>query len=225
MYNGLSDDARQPPVSPQHRKAIGQVLARHGLVEKIGIHLIHGYSTLPEDTVLVETNHDNHYRFVKQTNLDDVDVHNVHGHIFAPTDHGFRPYEYRTGPLPALSGIDVDAFLDEIASFLRENNLQSLVGFQVLDSDCKFDMVEFVLPGATIMGRASNLKGYAKSRVTGWSFEMENGGLRECKANESHGQTGGPQGNIIYNEGAPDRKPETVEEAVGVLESLGMIMV
>ncbi|KAJ9143271.1 hypothetical protein NKR19_g6874 [Coniochaeta hoffmannii] len=223
FYNGLPDDAGQPPVSAEHRRAIGEIVARYGLIEKVGIHLIHGHSTLPENTVLVGTNDLDHYRFVKQTKLDDLDVNNVHGHIFALTDHGFRPYEYQTGMLPDLSGIDVDAFLEEMASFLRENSLQSLVALQILDSNCKLDMVEFVLPCATIMGRASDVKGYVKSRVTGWRFEMEDGRLCECKANESHGQTGGPQGHIIFNEGAPHRKPETIEEALGVLESRGMI--
>lgn len=200
--------------------AAGAILARYGVLEKVGIHLIHGHFELVEDTVLVGTNYDN-YRFAKATKLDDLHVNNIHGHIYALTESGFRAYEYQTGKPPDLSGIDVDAFLEEFSSFLKMNNLETLVALQILDANCKDDMVELVFPSSTIMVRGSKLRGCVKSRGTGWRFEIENGQLRECKANETHGETGGPDGHLIYNEGAPH--PKTFQEVVEYLVLRGLI--
>ena len=56
-----------------------------------------------------------------------IDLSNVFRHIIVLTDHGFHPYDYQTGPLPDLSGVN-SAFLLELAEYMITNELSILVG-------------------------------------------------------------------------------------------------
>jgi hypothetical protein len=153
-------------------------LARYGLLEKIGIHLIHGHFRLLEETVLVGTNYGN-YRWSRARKLDDLDVNNIHGHIFALTDHGFRAYEYQTGKMPDFE-VDMSAFLEELGGFLKTNNLETRVGFEVIDPAHRGRMMwELVLPRhkGTFMAPPSCLKYCSSTRATGWQFRWEDGEL------------------------------------------------
>ncbi|KAF3484275.1 uncharacterized protein GIQ15_03599 [Arthroderma uncinatum] len=73
-------------------------------------------------------------RWTKPKTINEVDLNNVHGHIFALTSaHDFVAYEYQDGPMPDLSGIE-PAFFTELIAYLIDNRLSAVLGLQVLGS-------------------------------------------------------------------------------------------
>lgn len=221
-YNQLPDDSQQPEIRESHIHDLATLFVRNRADTVFGIHLAHAHFTVPDKTVLLGVNHETpRCRWANATTFKAINLNNVHGHIFVLTDDGFHPYEYQAGPAPALSQVD-DAFLVELAEFLRRNKLETLVGLQIIDSHPS-QMLELVLPEGTVMLDVSNVNGCVPTRQTGWKFEVENGELRGCKANESHAQNGTE--HKVFNEGAPYPRMETLQDLKNVLEKAGILSV
>lgn len=70
-------------------------------------------------------------RWTKLTEIDAVDLSTVHGHILVITSAGFITYEYRNGPMPDLSSISKEFFIDFAENFVT-NRLANLLGLQGL---------------------------------------------------------------------------------------------
>ncbi|KAK4205967.1 hypothetical protein QBC37DRAFT_237261, partial [Rhypophila decipiens] len=150
IYNRLPNDSQQPEILESYIHDLAALFVRNRVHRIFGVHLAHAHFALPENTVLLGANHEMpRCRWAKATAFQAIDLGNVHGHIFVLTDRGFRPYEYQTGPTPDLSQVD-EAFLQELANFLKANNLATLVGLQVIDPYAT-QMLELVLPQGTIM--------------------------------------------------------------------------
>lgn len=221
-YNQLPDDSQQPEIRESHIHDLATLFVRNRADTVFGIHLAHAHFTVPDKTVLLGVNHETpRCRWANATTFKAINLNNVHGHIFVLTDDGFHPYEYQAGPAPALSQVD-DAFLVELAEFLRRNKLETLVGLQIIDSHPS-QMLELVLPEGTVMLDVSNVNGCVPTRQTGWKFEVENGELRGCKANESHAQNGTE--HKVFNEGAPYPRMETLQDLKNVLAKAGILSV
>lgn len=219
-YNGLPDDSQQPEIRESHIHDLATLFARNRADGVFGIHLAHAHFAVPDKTVLLGVNYEKpRCRWTNATAFQAIDLNNVHGHIFILTDYGFHPYEYQAGPAPDLSQVD-DAFLVELAEFLRTNKLETLVGLQIIDPHPS-RMLELVLPHGTVMLDVSNVNGCVPTRQTGWKFEVENGELRGCQANESHGRKG-PE-HKVYNEGAPYPRMETLQDLKDVLAKAGIL--
>lgn len=131
-YNVLLDDAQQPAVLDKHLEDLAALFVRHNAQKTLGVHLIHGHFKIPENTIMLGSNFENpHGRWTKVTDIGAVDLSSVHGHIFVVTGDGFIAYEYQDGPMPNLSGISKDFFV-EFADYLVTNGLTNLLGLQVL---------------------------------------------------------------------------------------------
>ncbi|KAH8587344.1 hypothetical protein B0O99DRAFT_526974 [Bisporella sp. PMI_857] len=220
IYNKLPQDSQQPEILQSHIYNLAVMIVRNHAERVFGIHLVHGHSGTLSNTVLLGANYDKPYcRWAKSTVIRAVDLSSVHGHIFILTGHGFHPYEYQTGPLPDLSGID-NAFLPELAEYLTTNKLSKLVGLQVIDPHPTC-MLELILPQGTIMLDSSVLKGCVPTRQTGWKFESKDGEPRVCQANESHGQTA--TRHEIYNKGDPHPRLETFQDLKHALVEAGIL--
>jgi hypothetical protein len=123
-YNGLLDDAEQPPVSEEHIQKLAALFVRHNAHKTLGVHLIHGHFKTPENTVMLGSNFENPSgRWTKVTEIDAVELSTVHGHIFVLTSDGFIVYEYQDGPMPDLSSIRKEFFADFI-DYLRSRSRQ-----------------------------------------------------------------------------------------------------
>lgn len=187
--------------------AMGAILVRYGLNTVVGLHLVHGHSQLPEDTALVGNDYDEYEcRWAQTTPVQDIDLDNLHGHVFVLTDGGFHPYEYHTGATPDLTGVDMDAFVQEFAIFLRENNLTACIGLQVIKPGTA-DMFEIVIPQGTIMIPAAYLVQRMPTRQTGWQFANENGQLRVC-GKEYHAPS--TKGHEPFTHGTLGREPYNI---------------
>jgi hypothetical protein len=219
-YNLLPTDSQQPEILELHIRNLAALFVRNRADGILGLHLAHAHFATPEDTAILGVNYDKPYcRWARTTAIQTIDLSNVHGHIFVLTDHGFHPYEYQTGPVPDLSGVN-SAFLPELAHYLNTNSLSTLVGLQIIDQN-PTHMLELILPLGTVILDVSNLNGCIPTRQTGWKFEVENGEPRVCKSNETHGQHA--NGHDVFNEGAPYPKLETFQDVKNALMKAGIL--
>ncbi|KAL2258874.1 hypothetical protein VTK26DRAFT_7638 [Humicola hyalothermophila] len=222
IYNRLPDDSQQPEIQESHIHNLATLFARNRADRLFGIHLAYAHFAVPDKTVLLGVNYEApHCRWAKATAFQAIDLSNVHGHVFVLTDYGFHPYEYQAGPIPDLSQVD-DTFLVELAGYLSKHKLEKLVGLQIIDPHPS-DILELVLPQGTVMLDVSNVNGYVLTRQTGWKFEVENGELRACQANEMHAQT--RTGHEVYNKGDPYPRLENLQDLKHVLAEAGILSV
>jgi hypothetical protein len=183
--------------------------------------LIHGHFEIPESTVMLGTNFENPtLRWTQTTKIDTLDPLNIHGHIYAVTENGFCPYELQDGPLPDLSGVG-HGFLPEFQDYVVRNNLQNIIGLQVLGCEGPA-MSELILDQGTVMLETSHVKNATPYRITGWRFESCNGKPRVCAANETHaGMTSG--NHKVFNAGKPIPKLENVDDLKIALAQAGVL--
>lgn len=160
-----------------------------------------------------------HCRWTKPTNIEAIDIRNIHAHISVLAKDGFHPYEYQVGPAPDLSDVDC-AFLPELAKYLIENGLSTLLGLQVIDQNDS-QMLELILPISTIMLSTTDLHGCQPTRQTSWKFTKENGDLRVCKSYETHGRHA--NGHDVYNEGKPYPQLESFHDVKNALIEIGIL--
>jgi hypothetical protein len=218
----LPNDSQQPEILESHIHNLAALFVRNRADGILGIHLAHAHFAIPENTAILGVNYNEpHCRWARTTAIQAMNLSNVHGHIFVLTDHGFHPYEYQTGPIPDLSGVN-STFLPELVDYLNTNNLSTLVGLQIIDQNPSH-MLELILPQGTVMLEASNLNGCVPTRQTGWKFEAENGEPRVCTAKETHGTY--ENGHKIYNEGVPHPKLATFQDVKNVLAKAGILSV
>jgi len=221
IYNLLPDDSQQPEVHETHIRNLAALFARNHADGILGIHLAHAHFELPENTTLLGVNYNTPYcRWTRTTAIQTIDLSNVHGHIFVLTEHGFHPYEYQEGPMPDLSGVD-EAFFPQLTDYITRNNLEGLLGLQVVDGNNTAQMLELILPNATVMLNESDLVGCNRTRQTGWKFMCNDGEPRVCKSNETHGTTA--NGHVVYNEGQPHPKLETFQDLLAALADAGIM--
>ncbi|CAG8904820.1 unnamed protein product [Penicillium nalgiovense] len=126
--------------------------------------------------------------WTRPTRIVDVDPAEIHGHIFKFTCNGeMQAYEYREGSVPNLDGVDL-SFFKHLADYVRDNDLESLLGLQVLAKDVPKMMCEFVLErNGTVMLDARDVKNWNPYWVTG--FIANELGMTELKGAESHTET------------------------------------
>ncbi|ATY66798.1 hypothetical protein A9K55_000547 [Cordyceps militaris] len=220
IYNELPDDAAQPVIPQAHIEALSALFVRHGVHDIFGIHLIHAHFKVPAQSILLGSNYDQPpCRWAKTTTTTDIDLSSIHGHIFVHRNDGFHAYEYQQGPPPNLSNVG-DTFFQELAHYLAANDLSNFLGLQIIDAN-PTSMLELILPQATVMLRITDVSGCISTRQTGWRFEMEQGKVRVCQANESHGQKANT--HEIYNKGDAHPRMETYEDLKKALVQFGIL--
>jgi hypothetical protein len=127
--------------------------------------------------------------FTKPTSIQNINLEDVHGHIFMLSpDNRLVAYEYREGPPNEIAGTD-PAFFQELIDYLQKNALASVLGLQVLCGEPSEQMVEFVLKDVgTVMLDASEAKYGGIYRVTGWHADQKDG-IVNFSGSESHAKT------------------------------------
>lgn len=173
--------------------------------EKFGIHLVHGHLQVDQGKVMHGTAMTSHRGcWTRPTNISELDVGNMHGHIFTLSPKGqFQAYEYRQGPPQPMSPND-DAFIVALKAYLQKHSLESIIGLQVLNEDKDKQLQEFVLGNnnGTVMLDAEDTKIVESYRVTGYVVETNELGLTELKGNETHTPTI-RQTHQVFTDGKP----------------------
>lgn len=191
-YNSLPDDGDQRQVSEAHLQDILRLILANGVEDKFGVHLIHGHLQLGKGEVMFGkplTSRDVRGVWTRPTT--DLDLNNVHGHIFTLNlDGQFTAYEYHEGPLPVMNPND-NIFVSQFGAFLQNHGLADLLGLQVLAGHGVKKMQEFDLSGSSsegvVMLDAEDTKVDEVYRVTGWSVKTDKStGVTELKGNDVH---------------------------------------
>ncbi|KAK0610656.1 hypothetical protein B0T17DRAFT_500526, partial [Bombardia bombarda] len=188
----------------------------------LGVHLIHGYFKIPENTVMLGTNFEEpRGRWAKITHIETIDATTIHGHIFVVGKDGLCAYEYQNGPVPDLSRIH-ESFLLDFVDYLVANDLTGLLGLQVLSECGDQSMSELILDDGTVMLDSSVVKGCEPYRTTGWQFEVEHGSPLVCTKDEKHAKM--TSGNHkVFDAGRLRPKLETIDELKVALAEAGVL--
>ena len=143
--------------------------------------------------------------WTKPTPCEKVHVNDVHGHVYTISgENGLLVYEYRDGPTPDnIPQID-RKFFYEFTEFLKSNNLEGVLGLEVLEDgwSSQPQMLEFVLADqGTVMLRKEDITNAQIYRVTDWSLVQSEDGVVSMKGNETHASSnpGGP--HQIFTDG------------------------
>lgn len=124
--------------------------------------------------------------WTRPTPLRDIDLANVHGHIFILTADGVVAYEYREGSPINMDTAD-DQFIKDFFTYLSGNGLANVLGLQLLHGVSSNPIVEFVLENSgTVMLDAAEVRHGGLYRCTGWSVTA---GGTEFNGGESHAKT------------------------------------
>ncbi|KAI1774176.1 hypothetical protein F4818DRAFT_442335 [Hypoxylon cercidicola] len=174
LYNTLPYGGDQRQVPEAHLQEILQLILTNGVKDKFGVHLIHGHLQIGKGEVMFGkalTNANARGIWTRPTSITELDLSNIHGHIFVlSSDCRFTAYEYREGPPPAMNSND-NIFIAQFAKFLQKHGLTDLLGLQVL-AGYRAKMQEFDLSG---------------SGPEGWSTEADKTtGIIELKGNDVH---------------------------------------
>ena len=211
-YNGLVADHEQPSLSKHHHRVLAELLIQFNLQNIFGIHLIHGHLEVPKDHVMMGFRSQDSLSswWTKPTPINRILMSSLHGHIFmlSSTSH-LIAYEFREGPLPTDVGSIDQRFFQQFAETLVTNNLESLIGLQVLEDPPHQPMLEFVIAGqGTIMINKEIARG-REVRTTGWVFERTKDGVISIKGKETH--AGSSNGNHqIFTDGKPLKDIQSV---------------
>jgi hypothetical protein len=131
-------------VRQDHVKNLLAIFVRHGLREKIGIHLLHKHDDISKDQVKLETKlKTKSGKWIKPVSIDSLDPNNIHPvvfkFVFSFVDGELRlrldPYEFSEGPSPiSVCDVDNNNCIEEVADYIMENNLADVIALQFLDS-------------------------------------------------------------------------------------------
>ncbi|KAL8296191.1 hypothetical protein RB600_001601 [Gaeumannomyces tritici] len=228
IYNNLPEVLTQPSID-EHLNFFGNLVLSHGVQDVIGFHLPHSHYPIPDNTILLGTNINVRgtnvealiRRWAKPTPIEDVRGKQIHGHIYVVrSDGSLHPYEFQLGHAPDLSGIDLSHFLRDFAKAVKEKGLQKLIALEVLDPEnTDRTLYEFIVNRVNhVLVDASMAKELVQTRTTGWTIRDEgNGGVRVLKNTAYAPPKEKGDSHIVYTDGKPDAKLETVSELARAL--------
>jgi len=99
-YNELVDSEElRSEISTTHLQNLAEIFAKYNVHERLGIHLIHSHAKVAAGNVMLGHSFAKPSgRWAKPTQIEEVDLADIHGHIFKLVDGGrFVAYEYVEG--------------------------------------------------------------------------------------------------------------------------------
>jgi hypothetical protein len=133
-YNALVDSEElRSEISTTHLQNLAEIFVKYNVHERLGVHLIHGYVKVAAGNVMLgHTFTEPSGRWAKPMTMEEVNLEDVHGHIFKLVDGGhFVAYEYVEGKANDLSDISTYFFKD-LVEYLKSHQLEATVGLQIL---------------------------------------------------------------------------------------------
>lgn len=143
-YNNLTDSEElQSEVSTRYLQNLAEIFVKYNVHNQLGVHLIHSHAKVAAGHVMLGHKFtDPSGCWSRPTTMEDVNLAEVHGHIFKLIDDDrFVAYEYVEGKASDLSNIST-GFFKELAGYVRANGLGEIVGLQIRGQAAE-NMVEF----------------------------------------------------------------------------------
>jgi len=186
-YNTLVDSEElRSEVATTHLQQLAETFVKYNVHERLGVHLIHGHTRIAAGNVMLGHSFtEPSGRWAKAVQIEEVNLADVHGHIFKLADGGsFVAYEYVEGKASNLSDISIYFFKDLI-EYLKLHQLEAIVGLQILDQSIG-NMGEFDFGDCgTVMLKEQDISHATPFRTTGWVFS-EKEGFVSFKGNQTH---------------------------------------
>jgi len=174
-FNKITDIHAQAPLTLDILQTIAAIFQKHGAYNTHGLQLLHRHYDMPEKCVALTTTINDTISVTKITQLADVKLDNVRGQLYMLNDHGkFQAYEYEYGPPIEFS----NEFLEELAGYIRDNDLSDRVAIVADGSETNFPSREYNLGDAatvTVTGGPGQRESEAEMDIVGWRFERKEG--------------------------------------------------
>jgi hypothetical protein len=191
-------------IPSKHLQSLADLFVQHNIHTRFGLHLVHRHTELAAGHVMLNhkiTSPSGYWS--KPTSFQDVNLAEVHGHIFQLIgEDRFVAYEVTEGKLSDFSDISAD-FFRELALYLRDNALDQSLGLEVLgDTE---DMIEMDFGDCgTVMLQDEDCHHGKPFRTTGWKFTYDKG-IISYKGNTVHAATNiGPHKVFVDGKLCPD---------------------
>lgn len=186
--------------------------------------MIHGHLRLNSDKIMLGTKVQNPTGcWTRPTDISEVQKENIHGHIYVLTDNdSFNAYEWREGSPCSIADVDPEFFYTFVR-YLRLNKLENLVGLQVLEGYSQENLLEFILgnEAGTVMLQQSEANHGKMFRITGWSFNDEDG-IITYNNSETHAAT--KKGtHQVFTGSKPHPNIRTVEDLRQILKDADIL--
>lgn len=197
-----------------HLHHLATVIRSYGLMNHIGLHLLHRHFDLPPKTAVLGTRCTNPITawVAKPTPYEEIDKEKIRPHNLAVIDDVVRPYEFRTGEWN--SGHINSVFWKEAAEYIMGQNLSNVLGLQILQDQSAYEG-EIVFLNCTVMlplGNVDSLLGL----TTGWAATHEGTGLSN---NEIHHYDKEKNKHDPINRGSLN----SIADLLGILPQMGLI--
>lgn len=140
-YNQIPHIDDQPAPSISQLLGLGEIIVRHNLEARFGLHLLHRHFEIKENTVMFNYV-DEEKEISSMTSLSDIDEGKIRPQCFLfDRDAGFISYEYgydedRDATIP-------EPLATDLAGHFAENNIGHLLAIERIDGNTKGLCAEF----------------------------------------------------------------------------------
>ena len=175
-YNRLPHvDNQQRDISASILDKLGDLFLRHAMHTEFGIALLHRHCDTSPTSVMVHTKTDQDVCVPQELGLRKIRPVLF---IFCRTREEYMPLEFEAASESWTERMPSESFLCDLASFLRSESLDTVLGLSRLSSteDPWFEFMRSDGPG-TIAFRSAREINVSKHRVTEWAFSSTNGVL------------------------------------------------
>ncbi|RCI16660.1 hypothetical protein L249_3291 [Ophiocordyceps polyrhachis-furcata BCC 54312] len=140
LHNEYALDTAMPQVdlSSDGVSEVARIIIKFGYRNLMRLRLLHRHLDLPEGYILLEKSIPGGY-WIEPTPVQKIDLGQTCGQIFSVYRGGLLPTEFRCGP----SNLALDAkFSMELAKALLQNNLDAILGIEVVRDGKRCKMIE-----------------------------------------------------------------------------------
>jgi hypothetical protein len=157
-----------------HLPHLRQLFEKFGVVNLLGVHILHRHFTVPDGFHLVgQTGTSDEDLYLTELMDDKLNPDNVCGRkfVYDPQSGCLYPYELHYGPLPDTSNVDPEFFL-QFNEYIVTHELTSMLGLMYIPQELlKHDMDEYIPRHcALLLVRAASPRISNAKVPTSWNF-------------------------------------------------------
>lgn len=180
-HNQLPSDHRFPSVDVRSTefKGAGAIIAGYKAHNHFWLRLLHRHTKIPEGRVQLRNN----LQQTCATSISDINLKEIHGHIFSVKEGSFFPSEFCQGPPCPNDADTIDkTFFEEFLEYLKKNKLQDVLGLE-RKQGCAEPMVEISSDNSSfLLSEQAARDRYGKeilqdAKETTWAIEVKDGVL------------------------------------------------
>jgi len=217
-------------------KELYAIIAKYNVQSHFRLRLLHRHITIPEGQILLGTSTTEPLGYwTRPTRISDIDLHNIHGHIFSVdttscTSEGERrhallfPSEFREGPPVRVGNID-GKFFTEFTECLWIKGLENTLGLEAIQGQAG-KMIEFSFDIGSLLLKEEDVKaevreerkGQFKLQETGWTVTVKGGNVYKT----------GETRCVTFSNGhlkVTDSKAKGMSDAMKILRDEGVLAI